>query len=155
MCELCCKMFFHQSELNQHILSHRKEKSVKCYSCNKTYTHKYELNGHLKACGSKVICNQCGNVFSGKKIFVNISEPNMLKNQFIHMNYVQINHNLNTDQLCGLTKNTNSNEFVPMNIFMCTISENKYFLAVYLLTFLNHLISEVLHAYSLKTIRVS
>ena len=67
MCELCCKMFFHQSELNQHIMSHKKEKSFKCDSCNKTYMHKYELNRHLKICGSKVVCNQCGNVFSGKK----------------------------------------------------------------------------------------
>ena len=67
MCEVCCCMFVHQSELIQHLLSHSIEKNFSCTTCEKKYTHKYELNRHMKSCCQKVKCNECDQLICGKK----------------------------------------------------------------------------------------
>ena len=66
MCYVCSKSFVHQSQLEQHLCTHKNVQNLVCSKCNKKYLRKYELNRHLKSCGQKVECAECGKIFAGK-----------------------------------------------------------------------------------------
>ena len=71
MCDQCCKMFYHDSDVKHHMKSHM-ELEYECDKCEKKYRYKSQLTKHLKVCGTKRRC-QCPHC---KKM---LKEPRYLK----------------------------------------------------------------------------
>ena len=69
MCDQCCKMFHHDSDVKLHMESHM-DPEYECEKCQEKYRYKSQLMQHLKVCGTKRRCQY-------KKMF---KEPHYLKN---------------------------------------------------------------------------
>ena len=65
MCDKCCKLFFHTSEVHAHMATHNIEKHFICEKCHKKFTHCFELNHHIKSCGQTVQCPMCPRKIKG------------------------------------------------------------------------------------------
>ena len=66
MCDQCCKLFYHESELKNHQLIHGLP-SFACDKCNTKFTQKSERNRHSKTCGTQAQCSQYPKYFTNTK----------------------------------------------------------------------------------------
>ena len=72
-CEVCCKTFAWQRNLNMHIAYVHKENNHNCEICNKSFPSKQNLTLHIKTVHNKeknYDCVICGNKF-GEKVDLN------------------------------------------------------------------------------------
>ena len=105
MCKKCLKMFFHESEVRVHMLSHY-ENQFHCDMCkNKSCRNKLELNQHKKSCQKLLSCCYCEKNFKGEKTLKNISKGNILhvKIGITNVKYVRQNLNLHIGKCSNVT----------------------------------------------------
>jgi len=69
ICHLCSKQHMYESELQQHLITHKQEKNFMCHLCTSTFKTKQTLQRHIDTHAKErhYACSTCNNRFTTKR----------------------------------------------------------------------------------------